>query len=90
MEDSVYHHDKFRYCKLKDQIKLCKNKHPESCKRFQIDCRYGSSVAYLYLDHSWYGNKKINNEIKVEVENLENATNEGITQLKATVEECSV
>ena len=34
-------------------------------------------------------NKKITNEIKVEVENCENATKEGITQLKANVQNLS-
>ena len=74
---------------LKDQIKSCKNKHPNSCKRFQIDisCKFGSSCAYLYLDHAGQGTRT--NEIKVEVDILENATKEGITQLKATIKHFS-
>ena len=79
MEDSFCHHEKFGYCKLKNQIKLVKNKHQTSCKRFEIDvyCRFGSSCAYLHTDNSGCGNKQITNEIKVEVENLENLTKEG-------------
>ena len=91
MKDSVCHHDKLGYCKLKYQIKFCKNKHPKNLKRIQIDifCRFGNSCAYLHLDQSGQGNNKITNEIKVEVENLENATKEGIPQLKATVQHLS-
>ena len=61
-------------------------KTPKSCKRFQIDisCRFGSSCAYFHLDHS--GEKKITNELKVEVDNLEKATKEGIDQVKATAQ----
>ena len=38
------------------------------------------------LIHSGYRNKKISNEIKVEVESIKNDTIEGINQLKATVQ----
>ena len=54
MGDSICHHEKFGYCKFKDQIKFFKNKHQTSCKRFliKISCRFGSSCAYVHLDHS--------------------------------------
>ena len=65
--------------------------HPKSCRRFQIDrsCRLGSSCAYFYPDHSREGNKKTNNDVRVELESPEKATKEGIHQLKATIQHLS-
>ena len=38
LEDSVFHHDKFKYCKFKDKIKLFKKKaHTKSSKKFQTE-----------------------------------------------------
>ena len=54
------------------QIKLCKKKYPVKLE--------GSKLT----NHSEEGNKKITNVIKVNLENLENATKEVIHQLKAT------
>ena len=48
-----------------------------------------SSCAYLHHDHAREGNKKTTNDIKVELENPEKATKEGIHQLKATVQHIS-
>ena len=91
MADTVFHHDKFEQCKLKDEIKFCKNKHTKNCKRFRFEifCRFKSTRAYLLLDHYRQGNKKITNDIKENVKNLENATKEGIHQLKANVQHLS-
>ena len=76
------------YC---DQIKFCKEQHPKSCRRFQIDksCKFGISCAYLHPDYSEEGNKKITNKIIVNLENLEKATKEGMDQLKASAQQLS-
>ena len=43
----------------------------------------------MHFHHSGKENKQITKEIKVEVDNVENATKEGIYQLKATVKHIS-
>ena len=43
----------------------------------------------MHLDHSGQGNKKITNEKKIKVDNLEDFTKEGIHQLKAFVQHLS-
>ena len=48
--------------------------------------RFGSSCAYLHPDYSEEGNKKITNEIKVDIDNLEKSPKKGINQLKATAQ----
>ena len=76
IEDSACRRKKFGYCKLKDEINFVKNKHQKNCKMFQIDisCRFGRSCTYLHIDNSRQGNKHITNEIKVDIENIENVT----------------
>ena len=49
-------------------------------------CRFAGSCVYLLPDYSEEGNKKIKNQIKVELESLKKATKEGIDQIKATAQ----
>ena len=87
MEDSVCHHDKFGYCKFKDQSKLCKNKHPKIMKgSIDKSCRFGRGCAYLHPDHSGEGNRTITDNTKAELDNLRKATKEWTHQLKATAQ----
>ena len=74
MVDSVFHYDKFGCCKFKYHCQkdnfsqICK--HLQYCRRFQTEKsrRSGSSCDYLHPDYSKEGNKKIPNEMKINLE----------------------
>ena len=69
-------------------IKVSKTNIPKVVEgsKLTTSCRFGSSCAYWHPDHSEEGDKKITNDIKVELEHLEKAAKEGINQLKATAQ----